>query len=143
MQIMKKLVKLDKTDLWAQLHIWDTLGQENYKSLSPIFFRKAIGIFLVFDCTSMVSFMALDGWFESMSQTIDSKVLIMLLGNKSDLPHREVPYNLAMEYARKRNFGYLEVSAKTGTNIKNAFNGLVRGKFKWYKISKLRNLNVI
>lgn len=76
----------------------------------------------------MDSFLALDGWFESMSETIDSKVLIMLLGNKCDLPHRQVPHNLAMEFARRRNFGYLEVSAKAGVNIKNAFNGLVRGK---------------
>lgn len=52
----------------------------------------------------------------------------MMLGNKCDLPHREVSYNVAMEYARKQNFGFLEVSAKSGTNIKNAFNCLVRGK---------------
>ncbi len=52
----------------------------------------------------------------------------MLLGNKCDLPNREVPYNVGMEYARSRNFGFLEVSAKTGTNIKNSFHCLVRGK---------------
>lgn len=50
----------------------------------------------------------------------------MLLGNKCDLPNREVPYNVAMEYARSRNFGYLEVSAKTGMNVRNSFNCLVR-----------------
>jgi len=82
----------------------------------------------VFDCTSMESFRQCDGWFEQMSQTVDSRILIMLLGNKCDLPNREVPYNMAMEYARKRNFGFLEVSAKSGANIKNAFNCLVRGK---------------
>ena len=51
----------------------------------------------------------------------------MLLGNKCDLPNREVSYNTAMDYARSRNFGYLEVSAKTGANIKNSFYCLVRG----------------
>lgn len=61
----------------------------------------------------------------------------MLLGNKCDLPHREVPYNLAMEYARRRNFGFLEVSAKTGANIRNSFNGLVRGKYGI--VLKMRN----
>jgi len=65
------------------------------------------------------------------------------------MPHREVPYNLAMEYARKRNFGFLEVSAKTGTGIKNAFNGLIRGKFRQslthtlFIITFLTNLNLI
>ena len=53
----------------------------------------------------------------------------MLLGNKCDLPNREVPYNTAMDYARSRNFGFLEVSAKTGINIKNSFYCLVRGNF--------------
>ena len=53
----------------------------------------------------------------------------MLVGNKCDLPNRAVPYNIAMQYARDRNMGYLEVSAKTGANILNAFNCLVRGKF--------------
>jgi small GTP-binding protein len=63
-QIQKKMMKIEKSDKWAQLHIWDTLGQENYKSLSPLFFRKSIGAFLVFDCTSMESFREIDSWFE-------------------------------------------------------------------------------
>lgn len=66
----------------------------------------------------------------------------MLLGNKCDLPHREVPYNLAMEYARKKNFGFLEVSAKSGSNIKNAFNCLVRGKL-FFNIFHLSLFNFI
>ena len=51
----------------------------------------------------------------------------MMLGNKCDLPQREVPYNEAMEYARAKNMGYLEVSAKSGANIRNAFTCLIRG----------------
>ena len=54
----------------------------------------------------------------------------MLLGNKCDLPNRQVPYNVAMEYARSRNFGYLEVSAKTGMNVRNAFNCLVKTVYR-------------
>lgn len=64
-----------------------------------------------------------------MSGNVDgSRVIVMVLGNKCDLPNREVSYNEGMEYARQRNFGFLEVSAKTGTNIKNSFYCLVRGK---------------
>ena len=62
----------------------------------------------------------------------------MLLGNKCDLPNREVPYNTAMEYARSRNFGFLEVSAKTGNNIKNSFYCLVRGNLS--NLNCFRNL---
>ena len=127
-QIQRKLVRIDNTQKWAQLHIWDTLGQEKFKALTPLFFRKAVGAFLVFDCTSMISFKAMDDWLLQMSNSIDSRVIIMVLGNKCDLPNREVPYNVAMEWARSRNFGFLEVSAKTGANIKNAFNCIVRCK---------------
>ena len=65
-----------------------------------MFFRKAVGAFLVFDCTSMLSFKALEDWILQMSNCIDSRVIIMVLGNKCDLPNREVPYNYAMEWAR-------------------------------------------
>jgi len=61
----------------------------------------------------------------------------MLLGNKCDLPNRVVTFNEGMEFARQRNFGFLEVSAKTGTNIRNSFYGLVRGKYLF-----LRSLSV-
>ena len=57
-----------------------------------------------------------------------ARVIVMLLGNKCDLPEREVSYNEGMKYAQSRNFGVLEVSAKTGMNVKNSFFCLVRGK---------------
>jgi GTPase SAR1 family protein len=59
----------------------------------------------------------------------------MLVGNKCDLPNRAVPYNVAMEFARTRNMGYLEVSAKTGANILNSFNCLIRGNILKYNYS--------
>lgn len=127
-QISRKMVKIDRTEKWAQLHIWDTLGQENFKSLAPLFYRKAVGAFLVFDLTSRKSFENVDDWYQQVSSNVDgARVIVMLLGNKADLPNREVSYNDAMEYARSRNFGYLEVSAKSGTNIRNSFNCLVKG----------------
>ncbi len=92
-----------------------------------MFFRKAVGAFLVYDCTSKKTFDAIESWFQEISNNVDTRVIVMLLGNKCDLPNREVPYNTAMEYARNRNFGYLEVSAKTGLNIKSSFNCLIRG----------------
>ena len=128
-QIQRKIVKIENTDKWAQLHVWDTLGQEKFKAVAPLFFRKAVGAFLVYDCTDRKSFEAVDEWYTDISANLDgNRIVVMLLGNKCDLPEREVQYNEAMEYARSRNFGFLEVSAKTGTNIRNSFNCLVRGK---------------
>ena len=128
MQIYKKSWEIEGTKKFAQLQIWDTLGQEKFKSLAPLFFRKSVGAFIVFDCTKKATFDEVDSWFTQISANADSRVIIMLVGNKCDLPDREVPYNVAMEYARSKNFGFLEVSAKTGMNIKSAFTCLVRGK---------------
>ena len=75
---------VDGTDKWAQLHIWDTLGQENFMALAPLFFRRSVAAFLVYDVCNMESFLALDKWHEQILKNTDSKVIIMLLGNKKD-----------------------------------------------------------
>ena len=51
-QWSRKLAKINNTDKYAQLHIWDTLGQEKFKALAPLFFRKSVGAFLVYDVTN-------------------------------------------------------------------------------------------
>jgi len=87
----------------------------------------------VYDCTNRESFKAIEDWYTQISSNIDgARVLVMLIGNKCDMPNREVSYNDAMEYARAHNFGFLEVSAKTGTNIRNSFNCLVRGNLFYF-----------
>ena len=58
----RKNLQIANTDHSAQLHIWDTLGQEKFKSLSPIFFKRSIGAFLVYDVTNKESFYALESW---------------------------------------------------------------------------------
>jgi small GTP-binding protein len=58
-KFMKKNLTIENTSKWSQLHIWDTLGQEKFKSMSPLFFRKSVGCFLVYDVTNIESFHAL------------------------------------------------------------------------------------
>ena len=111
---MRKTINIEGSSKFASLHVWDTLGQEKFKALAPLFFRKAVGAFLVYDCTNEQSFKNVDSWFSEISNNVDTRVIIMLIGNKCDLPNREVPYNTAMDYAKSKNFGFLEVSAKTG-----------------------------
>lgn len=50
-QIQRKTVNIENTKKWAELHVWDTLGQEKFKSLASLFFKKSVGAFLVYDCT--------------------------------------------------------------------------------------------
>ena len=122
---------IEGTEKMAQLHIWDTLGQEKFMVLSGLFFRGAVGAFLCYDVCSIESFKALDKWYEQITNTADTKVIVMVLGNKKDKVNREVPYNMAMQYAMERNFGLMEVSAKTGSGVKQAFNRLVQEIYKF------------
>ena len=68
-------------------------------ALSQLFFRGAVGAFLVYDVCNLESFIALDKWYEQIQKTSDTKVIVMMLGNKKDKVEREVPYNMAMQYA--------------------------------------------
>ena len=130
-QISQKLINIENTDKWAQLHIWDTLGQEKFMALAPLFFRRSVGAFLCYDVTSMESFKALDKWYEQICKNTDSKVIVMMLGNKKDKENREVPYNLAAQYAMEHDFGLMEVSAKHGSGIKEAFNRMIAEVYKF------------
>lgn len=70
----------------------------------------------------------MEEWYQQVSSSVDgSRVIVMLLANKCDLPAREVTYNEGMDFARSHNFGYMEVSAKTGANVRASFQCLVKG----------------
>jgi GTPase SAR1 family protein len=73
----------------------------------------------------MESFEALTSWHEQILKNTDTKVIIMLLGNKRDKRERQVPYNMAMKFAQQRNFGFAEVSAKSGLGVNQAFSRMV------------------
>ena len=107
------------------LHIWDTLGQEKFKSLAKIFFRQSAGAFLVYDCTNLESFYALESWCEEINKGSDGKVIIMVLGNKVDKPDKKVTSEMGREWATSKGYGFAEVSAKTGLGVAAAFDALV------------------
>lgn len=62
--------------------------------MAPIFFRRSVGAFLVYDVTNMDSFLALKSWQEQISNNADGKIVVMLLGNKCDLPNKVVTFQM-------------------------------------------------
>ena len=124
-QFQRKNLAIEGSDKWTQLHIWDTLGQEKFKSLAPVFFRKSFGAFLVYDVTNKESFLALESWKAQLSNTAESKIVVMLIGNKVDLPEKEVSSEMGQEFARTNGWGFMEVSAKTDIGIQAAFKSLI------------------
>ena len=75
--------------------------------------------------TSRASFEAVDKWYQQITKNANNRVICMLIGNKKDKMRREVSHKMASEYARKNHFGFMEVSAKTGSGVKEAFARLI------------------
>ena len=115
-----KTTNIELKNKKIRIQIWDTCGQEKYKSIIKNLFLKVQGILAVYDITNRNSFSNLKNWIKSVKSDVNhSKLLI--IGNKSDLEEqREVPKNEAIEYAKEENIEYLETSCKTGENINKA-----------------------
>ena len=114
-----------KTDPFteANMQIWDTAGQEKYRSITKNYFLNANGIIIVFDLSDEKSFNDLNFWMEEINNTLDEQqVALILVGNKSDLTSDiKIDNATALNYAKEHNMKYLSVSAKDGVNIEHLF----------------------
>jgi len=105
-----------------KLQIWDTAGQESFRSITRSYYRGAAGALLVYDITRRETFNHLTSWLEDARQHSNSNMTIMLIGNKSDLDNRRaVSYEEGEEFAKKNGLIFLETSAKTAANVEEAF----------------------
>jgi small GTP-binding protein len=108
----------------SKLQIWDTAGQEKYKSLIPSYVRNASSIFIVYDVASKTSFDNVSKWI-SFIKTIENCNMI-LCANKIDLEsERQVTTEEGKDFAKKNELTYYEVSAKNNTNVKRMFYSVV------------------
>ena len=119
-------IKIDVTIkylLIIKIQIWDTAGQEKFKSITKIYYQKSDAIILVFDITNINTFNALQKLYEDIKQTIDvSKVLFFVVGNKNDLyENEEVTKEEAINYAKSINAEYMCVSALKPSGIEELF----------------------
>ena len=106
-----------------KLQIWDTCGQEMYRSLISNFYRNASLAMMVYSINSKESFQHINTWIKEVKLQSHPDVKIILIGNKSDLvDNREVTYDEAKKFQEENELLYFEeTSAKTGKNAKEAF----------------------
>uniref|UniRef100_A0A8D8LCK9 Ras-related protein Rab-2A n=1 Tax=Cacopsylla melanoneura TaxID=428564 RepID=A0A8D8LCK9_9HEMI len=105
-----------------KLQIWDTAGQEAFRSITRSYYRGAAGALLVYDITRRETFNHLTTWLEDARQHSNSNMVIMLIGNKSDLDaRREVKKEEGEVFAREHGLVFMETSAKLATNVEDAF----------------------
>jgi len=105
--------------------VFDTAGQERYKSISHSTIRLADGFLLVFSVDNRNSFELINEWLNTISGSCDiSRKVIFLVGNKIDIKERNVSNEEAVAYAKTKNLSYCETSAKTGFGVKDTFKKL-------------------
>lgn len=115
-----------------KLSLWDTAGQETYKSITRSYFRGASGALLVFDLTRRSSFESVTAWLNDLKQIAEEGIVVILVGNKSDLAaqsadteggtKRAVTTEEAEDWCRREGvLKYVETSAKSGEGVERAF----------------------
>ncbi|GFF43649.1 secretion related GTPase SrgD [Aspergillus lentulus] len=119
----------DQPQKKMKLSLWDTAGQETYKSITRSYFRGASGALLVFDITRPSTFTSCTQWLQDLRQIAEDGIVVILVGNKSDLAEvksdvnqRRVTRQEAEEWCRMNNVvRYVETSAKSGEGVERAF----------------------
>ncbi|RWR90327.1 ras-related protein RABA2a [Cinnamomum micranthum f. kanehirae] len=102
--------------------IWDTAGQERYRAITSAYYRGALGALLVYDVTKPTTFENVSRWLKELRDHADSNIVIMLIGNKTDLKHlRAVATEDAQSYAEKEGLSFIETSALEAINVEKAF----------------------
>jgi len=106
--------------------IWDTAGQERYRAITSAYYRGAVGALLVYDIAKHVTYENVERWLKEIRDHADSNIVIMLVGNKSDLRHlRAVPTEEAKAFAEKNSLSFIETSALDSTNVEAAFQNIL------------------
>ncbi|XP_016341081.1 ras-related protein Rab-37-like [Sinocyclocheilus anshuiensis] len=109
-------------ELKVRLQIWDTAGQERFRSVTHAYYRDAQALLLLYDITSKSSFDNTRAWLTEIHEYAQDDVVIMLLGNKSDMTSaRAIRRDEGEKLAREYGVIFLETSAKTGLNVDEAF----------------------
>jgi len=129
---------IDNKDI--KLQIWDTCGQEIYRSLISSFYRQASLAMMVYSIDDRKSFININQWLKEIKLQSNPEIKIILIGNKSDLEaQREVNYEEAKKFKDENQLLYFEeTSAKDGINTKEAFIEAAKILYEEYKRYKMR-----
>ena len=110
----------------VKAQIWDTAGQERYRAITSAYYRGAIGALLLYDVTSSLTFQSLTRWLQELRENADSNIVVMLVGNKSDLQElRAVSTDEGLGFAKSENLLFIETSARDATNVQESFTQLI------------------
>ena len=120
LDFQSKNVQIDNQDI--HLLLYDTAGQEKFRSLIPMYTRDSKIIILVYDITNKESFVNLSDWIKDLTNVNKEEVIFAIVGNKIDLNQdRKVTLEEGTKFAEENDFIFQEVSAKTGDGFADLF----------------------
>ncbi|KAF8823852.1 hypothetical protein HHX47_DHR9000401 [Lentinula edodes] len=97
-------------------------GQERYRAITSAYYRGAVGALLVYDIAKHATYVNVTRWLKELRDHADSNIVIMLVGNKSDLKHlRAVPTEEAKAFSSENGLSFIETSALDASNVESAF----------------------
>lgn len=105
------------------MDIWDTAGQEKYRSLLTLYYKNSDVIIIVFDATNKESFQTVDFWASQITANCETKPEVILVANKYDLRRQTklIADDVIKQYAKKKNWYFFYTSALENYNIKELF----------------------
>ena len=122
-----KIKDVELDDKVYKVQIWDTAGQDRFRSITKNYFKGAHGIVLLYDITDKGTFESVRNWIKQIKEEVDDNVCIILVGNKIDLEDkRQVSKEQGESMAAEYGLMHFECSAKTGENIHESFNELLK-----------------
>ncbi|EGN96291.1 hypothetical protein SERLA73DRAFT_185967 [Serpula lacrymans var. lacrymans S7.3] len=122
-------INVDGKTVKAQ--IWDTAGQERYRAITSAYYRGAVGALLVYDIAKHATYDSVTRWLKELRDHADSNIVIMLVGNKSDLKHlRAVPTEEAKAFSTENELSFIETSALDASNVDSAFQTILTGIYR-------------
>ena len=133
LDFLNKTVNINGQEV--HLVLYDTAGQEKFRSLIPMYIREAQIILLIYDITNKESFESIPKWFSDVLNVKNDEAIFALIGNKVDLnDKRVVSFEEGKKLANEKNIIFEEVSARDGQNFNELFNNkLFNEIFKKFK----------
>lgn len=130
-ELNKKVIKIQ---------IWDTAGQDRFRSIVTSYYKGSNGIILAYSIDSRESFNQITQWINDCERYASENVCKILVGTKTDLDkNRTVTKLEGDELAKKLGIPFIEISSKLNTNVELAFETLMKGMLKFYENKKIKS----
>jgi Ras-related protein Rab-8A len=104
-----------------KLQIWDTAGQDRFRTITQTYYKGAMGVILAYDCTDENSFNNVRNWIKQLEAHATPGVCKVLVGNKSDSPNKKVDASRGEALAKEYGMKFFDASAKNNLNVKETF----------------------